>query len=213
MEEFAKKYLDILNGELKGLNLTRVNCFDDFYQKQIIDSVLPSTESEIFKDIIGHHEVILDVGFGGGFPILPLAKMFPDKKFIGFEARKKKSDAVNLIAEKLGLENVKTYHQRLEDVIFDKKCLVTFKAVSTIKNLLKMINIKKNISITTMFYKGPNLFELENMEDLPENWESIGFEDFELEGTEGRTLAYFQNIDVPRGTNLNKQLVRVSRFI
>lgn len=82
MEDFARKYLELLNGPLKGLNLTRITEFNDFYQKQIMDSILPTLESEIFKDLIEEHDLILDVGFGGGFPILPLAKLYPEKKFI-----------------------------------------------------------------------------------------------------------------------------------
>lgn len=213
MEEFAKQYLEIINGPLKGLNLTRVTDFDEFFQKQIIDSILPHTECAIFQDLINSVDVVIDVGFGGGFPILPLSKLYPYKKFIGIEARRKKSDAVNLIANELGLDNVQTFHLRLEDIFINKPVLMTFKAVSTVEKLLPLINYDKGVEINTVFYKGPNFFDLEELEKIPDNWESIGFEEVDLTGTEGRTFAYFKNLDVPRRTNTNKQLVRLDQFI
>lgn len=213
MEEFAKKYLEILNGPLKGLNLTRVTEYNEFFQKQIIDSIIPHTECAIFQDLINDVDIVIDVGFGGGFPILPLAKLYPHKKFIGLEARRKKSDAVNLIAKELGLDNVKTYHHRIEEILINRPVMITFKAVSTVANLLPLVNYEEGTDVTSVFYKGPKFFELENLENIPENWESIGFEEVELPGTEGRTFAYFKNLDVPRGTNTNKQLVRLTQFI
>jgi 16S rRNA (guanine527-N7)-methyltransferase len=75
------------------------------------------------------------------------------------------------------------------------------------------VNYEEGTEVTSVFYKGPKFFELENLENIPDNWESIGFEEVELSGTEGRTFAYFKNLDVPRGTNTNKQLVRLTQFI
>ena len=87
MKEFAKKYLEILEGPLAGINLTRILNFDDFYHKQILDSVLPFELSDIFKKSLKNSELVIDVGFGGGFPILPLAKLLPEINFIGIETR------------------------------------------------------------------------------------------------------------------------------
>lgn len=107
----------------------------------------------------------------------------------------------------------KTFHQRLEDVVFNTDCFLTFKAVGPMAELMAKINVSKPKRIDAFFYKGPNLFELENLEDIPESWESLGFEDVELEGAEGRTFASFRLADVPRGTNFKKQLVNLTDFI
>lgn len=67
MKEFAKKYLDLLTGEFAGINLTRIESPEDFYNKQIIDSVMPMTESKVFKNCLEKTKLMVDVGFGGDF--------------------------------------------------------------------------------------------------------------------------------------------------
>ena len=86
MKDFAKKYLDIIETNFSGLNLTRINNFDDFYQKQVLDSIIPFQNKELtqeqFKDM--EKQIIVDVGFGGGFPILPL-RNFLDSQMLSHE--------------------------------------------------------------------------------------------------------------------------------
>ena len=41
MRKLAQDYLAILKGELAGLNLTRILDEEDFYNKQIVDSLIP----------------------------------------------------------------------------------------------------------------------------------------------------------------------------
>src|SRR5690606_4816190 len=115
MLDFSIRYLNVLNTKLKGLNLTTILDPDEFYHKQILDSVNPYLQSEAFQKDVKRRGIVVDVGFGGGFPILPLAKMLPDVQFVGVESRRKKADAVTLIAEELGIKNVKLVHSRLED--------------------------------------------------------------------------------------------------
>ena len=57
--------------------------------------------------------VFIDVGFGGGFPLLPLAKYLPHIQFYGVETRNKKVRVVSEIAAKLGLNNIKFLHSRI----------------------------------------------------------------------------------------------------
>lgn len=39
MKKFAEDYLNLLKGEFSGINLTRISTEEEFYNKQIIDSV------------------------------------------------------------------------------------------------------------------------------------------------------------------------------
>src|SRR3954466_10046639 len=107
MKDFSQKYLDLLTGEFAGINLTRNESPEEFYNKQIMDSVLPQEHSDVFKKVLDKTKILVDIGFGGGFPILPLAQANPDKKFYGFDARAKKAQVVSKIAQKLELKNVK----------------------------------------------------------------------------------------------------------
>lgn len=204
IQEFSQKYLDLLKGEFAGINLTRIESPEEFFQKQIKDSVLPETESEVFKACLEKTKILVDVGFGGGFPVLPLAFTNPDKKFYGFDARAKKAQVVTKIAERLGLKNVKLMHQRLEEVIFDRDVVITFKAVGKVADLLPLI--KTNNKVSVFFYKGPNFYELEDIEAMMDNWEVIEEVTYGVPGTEGRLLIGFQNKKVLRGTMTGKNI-------
>lgn len=204
MKEFAEKYLKLLTEDFASINLTRIEDFDSFYNKQILDSVDPLRLSKIFKDSIENSGALVDVGFGGGFPILPLAKELPAVKFFGFEARAKKATVVTQIAKRLDIKNAILMHQRLEDVFFDRPVVITLKAVGKIHEYLDMINTDQEIKI--FFYKGPNYKELENLPVVLRRWEQIEELPYSVAGTEGRVLIGFKNKDVPRGTNKNKIL-------
>jgi 16S rRNA (guanine527-N7)-methyltransferase len=58
---------------------------------------------------------ILDVGTGGGFPGIPLAILFPETHFTLVDAIGKKIKVVEEVVAGLGLENVITRHQRVEE--------------------------------------------------------------------------------------------------
>lgn len=212
MEAFSKKYYSILTNELAGLNLTRILDYDEFYQKQVIDSLLPIENSKFFTNDLNKTKLLVDVGFGGGFPILPLAYKFPEYFFIGIEARKKKADAVTLIAKQLSLKNVKLYHHRLEDLFIDREVIFTFKAVSEIEKLLKKIST--NQTVKAYFYKGPNVESLEKIDGI-KGWNRKEKLDISVPYADGRTLISYENINVPRGTikSKNKNLVNLSNLI
>lgn len=212
MLDFSIRYLEVLKTDLAGLNLTRILDPDEFYNKQVLDSINPYLQSELFKSEVAKRGVVVDVGFGGGFPILPLAKLLPEVKFVGVETRRKKADAVRLIAEKLRLNNVKLVHSRLEDFLFDVPAVVTFKAVGTVEDFLPMISAtSKDLSV--FFYKGPNFMELEEkgMKKIEKNWRLKELQEISVPGVDQRFLASFFPQNVPRGDI--KNLVKLSDFI
>ncbi len=211
MLDFSLRYLQILKTDLAGLNLTNILDQDEFYHKQILDSINPYLESKLFQEDVKKTGVVVDVGFGGGFPILPLAKLLPDVKFVGVESRRKKAEAVTLIAEKLGLTNVKLVHSRLEDFLFDRPATVTFKAVGTIGDYLPIINRKHDMKV--FFYKGPNFMELEGpmLKKLEKDWKLLENQEIKVPGTQQRFLVSFCSQNVPRGTA--KSLVKLSELL
>lgn len=211
MLDFSIRYLHVLKTKLAGLNLTKILEPDEFYNKQILDSINPYLQSELFKSSVAKTGIVVDVGFGGGFPILPLAKMLPDVKFVGVESRRKKAEAVTLIAEELGLNNVKLVHSRLEDFLFDRPATITFKAVGTVKDYLPIISRTSN-NFTVFFYKGPNFLELEgeSLKQIPD-WKLLENQQIQVPGTDQRFLVSFKSHNVPRGTA--KTLVKLSEFL
>jgi len=208
MLDFTIRYLQVLNTKLAGLNLTNILDPDEFYHKQILDSINPYLESELFQKSVKETGLVVDVGFGGGFPILPLAKLLPDVQFVGVESKRKKVDAVKLIASDLGINNVKLIHSRLEHFQFDKKCVITFKAVGTIGDYLPIIHHTSGAKV--FFYKGPNFEELEGkmIEKLKSSWKLVENKEIKVPGTQQRFLVAFSSQNVPRGTS--KILVKLS---
>lgn len=211
MREFSNKYLDLLTGKFAGINLTRIVNSDEFYNKQILDSVIPYQDSEVFQSRLKETKILIDVGFGGGFPLLPLSYLNKDFTFIGLEARRKKADVVGQIANDLEIKNVRTMHMRVEEVLFDLDVVITLKAVGKVEDFLSKINATKNC--TVFFYKGPNFYELENLENILEDWKIVEEKSFNIPGTDQRYLIGFEK--VPRRTSLKKNkknLVKLSDF-
>lgn len=213
MEEFVKHYLYLLNTKFLGLNLTNIKDPKEFYDKQVLDSMLPfEDESFAPRQLMTKHKMVIDVGFGGGFPLLPLAWCYPDIQFIGFEARRKKADAVRTIADDLGLTNVLTFHERIENIKIDRSALITFKAVGKIFDYLEKINASNKIY--PMFYKGPRVDELEDFNKVLLGWNEIDRLDYRITNGE-RTLITLENKNVPCGTlgKSNKKVVKLSDLI
>ena len=156
---------------------------------------------------------MLDIGFGGGFPILPMAKFKPDCSFLGIETRNKKCKVVGEMAQKLGLSNVKFLHARIENVLIDVDCICTLKAVGKVGDFLNRINTSKKIKV--FFYKGPGFYELEkdSLKDALRNWNIVEEKEILVPNTDKRLIIGFENKNVPCGTVRDSKLVKVSSII
>lgn len=212
MLNFSLSYLNLLKTRFAGLNLTRILDDQEFYEKQILDSILPYEQSPEFKSNLDRVKRLLDVGFGGGFPLLPLAKHCPHIEARGLESRLKKVDAVNVIAGELKITNAKAFHHRLEEVLINCPIVITFKAVGTVMDFLPMIQVA-HADIIVYFYKGPSYAEKEQPEfekKLSKQWEQTLNQRLSIPGTEERRLVGFRPKIVPRGTS--KTLVNLSEL-
>ena len=59
---------------------------------------------------------VLDIGTGGGFPGIPLAILFPETNFLLVDSIGKKIKVVNKISGAIGLNNIRTVHERAEKI-------------------------------------------------------------------------------------------------
>lgn len=80
---------------------------------------------------------IVDVGTGGGFPLVPLAVLFPQCTFHGIDGIGKKIMAVNGVIEGLGLTNCTAEQVRSEDHK-QRYDVIVSRAVTTLPEFLRM---------------------------------------------------------------------------
>lgn len=129
-----EKYYEILKEENTKYNLTRIIEKEDVYLKHFYDSLT------ICKIIDINNKNICDLGSGAGFPGLVLTICFPNTSLTLIEANGKKCKFLNLVKEKLNLDNVNVLNVRTEEYarnnreIFD---IVTARAVAPLKYLLE----------------------------------------------------------------------------
>lgn len=93
------------------INVVSRKDIDELYLRHVLHS-LGIAKLIMFSD----GSKILDVGTGGGFPGIPLAILFPNCKFHLVDSIAKKLKVVNEVVEGLGLTNVKTTHDRVENI-------------------------------------------------------------------------------------------------
>lgn len=207
-EDFSKFYLEIISGKFSGLNLTRIVDPIDFYEKQIVDSVLPF---DLEKDLLKKVEelgFLVDIGFGGGFPILPIRNIVNDSvKILGIDSTRKKVDAVREISKQFNQKNILFYHSRIESVNLDVPCFITLKAVGEINKMLKLINCAEGSYI--MFYKAKNLEELEPNFKINNGYKFIYFKKYKI-GENTRSIVLFKKLKSNVGDN---SLVKLSEFV
>ncbi len=129
-----EEYYSLLEEENKKYNLTRIIDKQNVYLKHFYDSLT------ITKIISIDNQSICDLGSGAGFPGLVLAICFPNTSITLIESNGKKCHFLNLVKDKLKLNNVVVLNTRVEEYaknnreIFD---IVTARAVAPLKHLLE----------------------------------------------------------------------------
>lgn len=98
-----------------------------------IDKIIPLHYADCVK--IAHlfpvNATVLDVGCGGGFPILPLAIVRPDLQLTGIDSTAKKCRYVSETAQILDLPNVSTISARAEELIKEPNMRESFDVVTS----------------------------------------------------------------------------------
>ena len=91
----------------KKINLTAIKTLGEGIEKHLIDSL---TVVSLLKG----NERILDIGSGGGLPVLPLKIYFPDLEAVSVDSVEKKILFQRHAIRKLRLQGVTAIHSRVE---------------------------------------------------------------------------------------------------
>lgn len=124
--------------ENQKLNLSALRDEESVWIGNIGDS-LSALDLDLFSN---DNLTILDIGTGGGFPLLPLAVCRSDCAFFGLDSTQKKLDAIGRMVRALQLKNVTLISGRTEELGRDpahreRYNLVTARALAPLNVLLE----------------------------------------------------------------------------
>lgn len=117
------QFLRILNKWNRVYNLTAVRSIDDMVGRHVLDSlavlqwlppVVETSHALVNKDATAD---VLDVGSGGGLPVIPLAILRPDLQFVSVESNGKKTRFQHQALLELGVRNVRVKQERVESTV------------------------------------------------------------------------------------------------
>lgn len=96
----------------KAYNLSAIRDLEKMVPRHLLDSlsVVPHLLSLPYSTM----ENIIDVGTGGGLPGIPLAIMFPERRFTLLDSNGKKTRFLFHVKTLLGLDNVSVENRRVE---------------------------------------------------------------------------------------------------
>lgn len=127
-------YYHLLKEENQKYNLTNITEEKNVYLKHFYDSLT------LIKAINLNNQYLCDIGTGAGFPGMVLKIFFPNLKIDLIDATNKKCHFLNMVIEKLNLENISVINARAEEYSKDnqeKYDIVTSRAVAPLKHLLE----------------------------------------------------------------------------
>lgn len=110
--------------------------------------------------LLDESQNILDVGTGGGFPGIPLAIMYPDKKFTLIDSIGKKITVVNDVISRLGLQNARGI-QIKSNMFKERFDTIVSRAVTAFPNFVKQTrdNLIKGAPSRIVYLKGGDFEE------------------------------------------------------
>ena len=125
----------------------------------VVRHILHSLAIAKFNLLKQSHD-ILDVGTGGGFPGIPLAIMYPDKKFTLIDSIGKKITVVNDIIKRLGLDNARGI-QIKSNMFQERFDTIVSRAVTSFPNFVKQTrdNLRKDGTPRIVYLKGGDFEE------------------------------------------------------
>ncbi len=140
LEQRLKELVAVFLIENAKVNLSAFRTEEKCWVGNVLDSLAALELKELLTD--NSQLSIVDIGTGGGFPLLPLAMALPEVQFTGLDATQKKIDAVGRIVNALELKNVHLICGRTEILSNDPKYreqfdIVTARAVAEINVLLE----------------------------------------------------------------------------
>lgn len=158
MQQFSALY-DMYFDWNSKINVISRKDMNFFYERHVLHSLA------IAKVIhFTNGSKVLDVGTGGGFPGIPLSILFPKTQFFLLDSIGKKIKVVRDVSDRLGLKNVTSVHNRVENIT-QKYDFVVSRAVTNMPQFLKWVapcflsDQRNKISNGILYLKGGDLID------------------------------------------------------
>ena len=141
------------------INVVSRKDIDELYLRHVLHSLGIAKVMSFLPDA-----KVLDVGTGGGFPGIPLAILYPETQFHLIDSIAKKLKVVNEVVDGLNLTNVKTTHDRVEN-IDDQFDFIVSRAVAAMPTFVHWVKgkiakeQKHDLKNGILYLKGGDLTE------------------------------------------------------
>ena len=157
-EKKIKQFYDYMNLLLEWnekINLTAITDEKDIILKHFIDSLT-------IEKYLGEGKNIVDIGTGAGFPGIPLNIINNKLQYVLVDSLNKRINFLNLIINKINLNNIYTVHSRAEDYAKnerEKYDIATSRAVASLNVLLEYLLPLVKVGGICICMKGSNINE------------------------------------------------------
>lgn len=184
-------YYDCLIRENTKYNLTAITAPEEAAIKHFFDSAAAASE-------LPENARVLDVGSGGGFPIVPLKILRPDIEAVALDATAKKCRFIELAAAEAGIE-IKVVNARAEEAkqLREKFEVCVSRAVADLPVLLELCAafVVRGGKVTC--YKGDAQQEISSAKTAAK-----------LLGLELENVLHFNDLDMVRQLPIYKKVER-----
>ncbi len=150
-------YMTAFLEENSKLNLISKNDEKYLFEKHIYDSLSIKLFFETYP--LQKDSKLLDVGCGGGFPCVPIAIEYPELNVIGIDSIRKKIESINNIKTKLGLTNLTTICNRVENIKNQQFDIITSRAVANLAKICGYVLPLLNKDGHFVAYKSKKTFD------------------------------------------------------
>lgn len=155
-------FRDLLEKWNRAYNLTSVRNPGEMVARHLLDSLTIAPWASA--------DPLLDVGSGGGLPVIPLAILFPDRQFVALDSNGKKTRFLTQCKLELGLRNLDVVIGRAED--FEPSApfaQISSRAFTAVANMVQWCGHLLAQEGEFLAMKGPDWAA--ELSDLPSGWE------------------------------------------
>ncbi len=172
-----QNYLVLFNKWNKAYNLSAVRDPDEMVYRHILDSL--SVAAHVNGDSF------IDVGTGGGLPGIPLAILFPQKKFTLLDSNGKKTRFLFQVKTELKLNNVSVENSRVEKFqpaeLFDGVISRAFASLKDMTDGCRHLLVEGG-----SFWAMKGLYPQDELSQMAKHYKVVNSIELQVPGTDGQ---------------------------